>query len=302
MKILITGGNGYVAKSLYNSLKNYNEYEITSITRNDFDLTDSIATDLFFDNKFFDVVIHTAVVGGSRLKKEDDSIIEQNLKMWRNLLANRKKYDRLINFGSGAELNPTTPYGISKQIIRESLLNKSNFFNLRIFGVFDENEWETRFIKTSIRNYLNQKPIEIHQDKFFSFIYMPDLIKLVKYYIDTNTNLLEKEYDCCYPYSCPLGGIANMINSMGDYKSEIKFVDDEWGDHYFGNNSSRDLTSKLKMVGLYEGIKTVYNKLKEEKYREMDSIMKQAEVSSYEDRTVSSTIENLEFIYTSKKK
>ncbi len=30
--ILITGGNGYIAKSLYNSLKN--SYEITTINRN----------------------------------------------------------------------------------------------------------------------------------------------------------------------------------------------------------------------------------------------------------------------------
>ena len=37
MKILITGTNGYIGKSLYNALKD--KYEVTTITRQDFDLT-----------------------------------------------------------------------------------------------------------------------------------------------------------------------------------------------------------------------------------------------------------------------
>ena len=37
IKILITGGNGYIAKSLYNAFKD--TYEVTSISRNNFDLS-----------------------------------------------------------------------------------------------------------------------------------------------------------------------------------------------------------------------------------------------------------------------
>ena len=44
-------------------------------------------------------------------------------------------------------------------MIRQSILEKENFYNLRIFAVFDENEWDTRFIKTNIRHYINKKPI-----------------------------------------------------------------------------------------------------------------------------------------------
>ena len=46
MNILITGGNGYIAKSLYNALKD--KYNVTSISRDNFDLTNSEATRIFF--------------------------------------------------------------------------------------------------------------------------------------------------------------------------------------------------------------------------------------------------------------
>ena len=35
MKILITGANGYIGKSLYNALKD--KYDVTAVTRTDFD-------------------------------------------------------------------------------------------------------------------------------------------------------------------------------------------------------------------------------------------------------------------------
>ena len=41
MNILITGGKGYIAQSLYLALKN--EYNVISISRDNFDLTDSHA-------------------------------------------------------------------------------------------------------------------------------------------------------------------------------------------------------------------------------------------------------------------
>ena len=50
MKILITGGNGYIAKSLYSSLKN--SYEITTLTRNNFDLNHFRVLDSYLKHKY----------------------------------------------------------------------------------------------------------------------------------------------------------------------------------------------------------------------------------------------------------
>jgi len=257
MKILITGGNGYVAKSLHKALKD--KYKITSITRQDFDLTDAKETTQWFNNKEFDVVIHTAIVGGSRLKQENSSILDQNLQMYYNLLACKDKYKKFINFGSGAELFiEHTPYSLSKYIIKESIKELDNFYNIRIFGIFNENEWDTRFIKTSIKNYISHKPIAIHQNKLMDFFYMEDLILVVKYYIKEEKLL--KEFNCTYLESKTLLQIAEMINHLDKHRVEISVLKDGLVKGYIGSWDGLI----LPLVGLEQGIINTYNKLKHE--------------------------------------
>ena len=79
MNILITGVNGYIGKSLSENLKGYN---LTCINRKVCDLTDSEQVNNFFNDKDFDVVIHCAVVGGSRLKKDSNKVFINNIKMF----------------------------------------------------------------------------------------------------------------------------------------------------------------------------------------------------------------------------
>ena len=89
----------------------------------------------------------------------------------------RLGWKKLISFGSGAEIGyPSDPYGLSKNIINRIIKEESNFFNIRIYGVFDENELDTRFIKNNIKRYINKQPLEIHENKYMDFFYMKDLI------------------------------------------------------------------------------------------------------------------------------
>lgn len=255
MRILITGGDGYIAKSLGNLFKN--TYDITAIGRNHFDLSDCIATSKFFQSrKFFDVVIHCAVVGGNRLEKDYTDVLDTNLRMYYSLLANREYYGKLLHFGSGAELYAKdTPYGLSKYIIRESILAKSGFYNLRVFGVFNESELDTRFIKASIKRYLKGELMEVYQNRYMDFIYLPDLAKIVEYYINNET--LPKEVDCVYAEDTSLVDIANLINTLGDYQVDIK-VGKDIGSNYTGNGQHY---LPIKFVGLKQGIINTYNHL-----------------------------------------
>ena len=254
MKILITGAKGYVGKSIYSSISNI--YDVTAISRQDLDLTDTKNVIKWFEDKIFDIVIHCAVIGGSRLQSDSYEVLDKNLNMYYNLLQCKCQYKKFIHFGSGAELEDrNNPYGLSKHIIRQSILEKDNFYNLRIFGVFDENEIDTRFIKANIKRYINKEQIIIHEDKCMDFIYMPDLLKIVNYYI-INKNV-PKEVNCTYNTIYTLTKIAQVINDLNDYKVDVNVISSN-GKNYHGDGNNLN----IQFIGLKEGIKQVYEKLK----------------------------------------
>ena len=219
MRILITGANGYVGKSLHNALRG--KHYVVALTRKEVDLTKATEVKAFFDKShFFDVVLHCAVAGAPNPRSEDWNIMDNNLKMYYNLLNCKDKFGKLIHFGSGAETNASeSPYGLSKKVIAKSILEQDNFYNIKIFGVFDENELNTRFIKGNIKHYINKEPILIHQDKFMDFFYMKDLISLVDYYI--NNNNLPKQICCSYTDLYKLSEVANIINMLDEYKVDV---------------------------------------------------------------------------------
>jgi dTDP-4-dehydrorhamnose reductase len=256
MRILITGGNGYIGKSLRSALGD--KHEVTTVTRQDFDLTCWASTRRFFQDKSFDLVIHTAVAGGHRLEEDSDSVVTQNLLMYRNLLNHQDKFTKFISFGSGAELgNPTTPYGLSKQTIARHMATMPDFLNLRVFAVFDENELDRRFIKSNVLRYINGEDMIVHEDRLMDFFYMKDLITLIEFFI-SKEEWLWNEIDCVYYEKTKLTDIANTINTLSNYKVRVELEKPTQGESYTG--FWRGLP--IKLVGLEQGIKNVYNNLR----------------------------------------
>lgn len=232
MKVLITGIDGYVGKSLCYGLKDYN---ITGINRKICDLTDSNQVNSFFKDKHFDVVIHCAASGGSRLRKDSDDIFKNNIKMFENLLYEKDHYNKFIHFGSGAQYGyPLTPYGLSKKLIADMIDKTPNFYNLIIYGVFDENELDTRFIKANILKCMDDQPMVIHKDKYMDFFHMSDLIELVKVYI--NNNNCDKSIECKYEEVYRLTHIAEMISIVLGKVCKIKMNEEGLDKPYIGKN------------------------------------------------------------------
>ena len=140
-RILITGCNGYVSRNLIRLLP---QYDFFTTNRQNLDLLNIDVVDSFFKNNFFDLVINSAISGGSRLEDDNYLVLLNNILMHNNLMRNKKYFNKLINFGSGAELNrenfideksilenayPKDFYGMSKNIIAKTEINNPNFYN-----------------------------------------------------------------------------------------------------------------------------------------------------------------------------
>jgi hypothetical protein len=88
---------------------------------------------------------------------------------------------------------------------------------------------------------------------------MQDLIKVVEYYI--NMKEPPKEFDCVYPESFySLFGLATIISELDNYKVEVIYGD-KMGDDYVSKYRSE---LPIEFIGIKEGIKRTYNKLKNE--------------------------------------
>ena len=260
MKILITGKNGYVGRSLHSYL--YSKHDITIIGRQDLDLTNPNETSKFFSDKYFDLVIHTAVRGGSRLNPlEGPDVVLSNLLMYDNLIRCRDKFDRLIHFGSGAEELANTPYGFSKHIINQLMKLDPRSVNVKIYAVFDENELDTRFIKSNILRYINKENIIIHQDKKMDFFYMKDLISLIEWLINNHKEEFPiQNINCSYLEKHSLTQIAQIINSLENHKVNIVLESEEHSSDYYALHP----IMPFKLIGLEQGVKETYLKLKNE--------------------------------------
>ena len=271
-KILITGGNGYVARNIANNLS---DYDLTLANRSTLNLLDAKSVKKFFKYRFFDVVIHTATSGGSRLKEDDTNVFYENCIMHQNILDNANSFDKYISFGSGAELDrrhhidpsvdlkcayPVDPYGMSKNFIAKSGILYPNFHNIRIFNVFNEDELPSRMIKANILKYINKEPIIIHQDKWMDFFYMNDLCKIIKFVIESNTK--QKIINCSYQDKYKLSTIAEIINTLSTHKVDILINNSAFGFNYYGDYNLH--LFDIDLVGLHLGIKNTYNKLRNE--------------------------------------
>jgi GDP-L-fucose synthase len=254
LKILITGGNGYIGRSLYSVFNR--KYNCKSISILDFDLSNPHQTKKWFEeNEYYDIVIHTAIKGGMRLVKDTANVMDVNLKMYYNLLENKDHFNKLISFGSGAEIfQPETPYGLSKKIIAESIKEIDNFYNIRIFAVFDKNELNTRFIKCNLFKYINKEPIDIFTNKVMDFFYMQDLINLVDYYILNDK--LDKEINCSYKQKNTLEDISELINNLGEHKVKVNLQNNKDLQFYCGQSNL-----PITTIGLEKGIQNTYRQL-----------------------------------------
>jgi len=253
-KILITGGNGNIAKMIKNNLAS--EFDITCICRSDFNLLDFKSVQNYLSVNSFDVLIHTAITGGRRTKTENGDVVYNNLIMFENMVKFADHFKLIINFDSGAIYDrstnifcrkeedivtvPADYYGFSKYLIYNRCLQYSNIINFRIFNIFHINEEVDRFIKACFLAKKNGTSVVIGQDKYFDFMSEADFIKIIKYYlINLNSASLCKTLNLSYKKKYTLSDIALFIlHDITKLNILVKLEIDQG--NYCGNSDKLD--------------------------------------------------------------
>jgi dTDP-4-dehydrorhamnose reductase len=281
MKVLVTGANGFVGKSLSSFLERDDQFQVVALGRKDLDLLnfDNVSQVLVRENP--DVVVHCAVKGGTRFDVDTQETMEQNVQMYRNLRDQKSKFGCLINIGSGAEFDrrdsikrakenllfersPVDFYGKAKNKIARDAVMMDRFYNLRIFGCFGVLENENRFLKTVFDKNQRSETIEIDQDKEMDFVHVNDLASVVSF-ISRNfsSKKLQKDVNVVYSEKLSLSQMVDLFIPSAERRSEVRILSNS-GRDYSGDSSVLDALGieNFSSSSLKTSLLMYYNDLK----------------------------------------
>jgi len=211
-RVCVLGAGGFIGK---NVLRDTNW---VGVTREDLDLTDQRAVEEYFRSHAYDVVIHCAVVGGSRLEEDTGDVFYKNLLMFENVVTAFK--GNVLYFSSGAALRgnpPSDPYGMSKWLIDRRIETLPNAYSLRIWGCYGPGEPPTRFSAVCKR----EGHVVIDQDRYFDFIDIEDVRKIVQEYVSPKW-MMPKVCNLVYPKKLLLSQWAEKFGATWEIKDTTK--------------------------------------------------------------------------------
>lgn len=163
--IMVTGHKGFIARNIAENIK---------VLTPDFNMLNyNCLKEYIRDNKVT-TIIHCALTHD----------LYRNMAMLVNVL--RLPVKRIITFGSGAEFHdyPKAPdYKRFKEIQSKLIKGDSRVTNLILYGVYGkyENVNET-FISKAIVETLKNKKFHVKGNRTMSYLYIDDLIKVVKHF------------------------------------------------------------------------------------------------------------------------
>ncbi|MBO7672453.1 NAD-dependent epimerase/dehydratase family protein [bacterium] len=273
MNILLTGSGGFIGKNIKNSINN--KYNLLTPRSYELNLCDKTAVNNYFSDNKIDFIIHCASTGGAKGIDDPVDTIETNVSMVNNLLKYKNDSTKVMLFGSGAMYNksrnlhkvkeseigkyiPKDLYGQSKVKISEITRSRDDVLCLNIFGCYGYGEKESRFPSYAVNQNLNHQTIFINQNVVFDYLFVEDMVKIVEYFIENQWQ--DSVINITPQISVSLLEIAQTVNEISDFKSEIIVKNPVMNYEYTGDNSllMKNIPS-FSFTDIKDGIKKLYD-------------------------------------------
>ncbi len=266
MRILLTGGTGFIGQNIVAGLKHKYLFYVPS--HHELDLLDTQHVSDYIKANEIDMVIHSAVGRGPTL-------YEDTLMMFGNLIRHLGRLDKFIYLGSGAEfaknrdLNkvteeqigqfiPQDPYGLAKYICNGAIRDHKKMLNLRLFGIYGRYEkYLYKFISNAITKVIYDMDIEIMQDVLFDYLYVADFVRIIDHFIENGAEY--PDYNITPSESSKISDIAGLINQAAGKNVPIKVTQPNLNFAYTGSNARLlQAIPDFKFTSYADGINDLY--------------------------------------------
>jgi GDP-L-fucose synthase len=251
MKVLITGGSGFVGRNLAEQYAN--RLEVLAPGRAELDLLDAEAVHQYLEQHRFNVVIHAAAEHSNRGLPAAPELLDRNCRMFFNLARNERLFGRMLFLSSGAVYDrahcrpkmtedyfdthvPSDDYGFSKYICAKAIQATERVYEVRLLGVFGPYEdWRVRFISNACCRAVWDMPVAIRQDVLFDYLDVADLGWILEAFLEKD--LRHKHYNVCTGRCFALSALAEKVVRVSGKSLGIVTQRPGMGREYSGDNA-----------------------------------------------------------------
>jgi UDP-glucose 4-epimerase len=250
MKILITGGSGFIGRNIAEYFRG--RAEVLAPSHTELDLADDSAVRSYLEKAAAEVVIHGAIRPGHRNAQDPSQQFYLNTKMFFSLARNAHLFGKMLFLGSGAVYDhrhyqpkmkekyfdayvPQDELGFSKYVAAKYIERAKNIVELRLFGVFGKYEdYAIRFISNLICKAIFDLPLTLKQDRRFDYLFIDDLMPVLDYFIKHKGK--HRAYNVTSGSPVNLLALAEKIKKIAGKDLPIKVMESGIGTEYTGDN------------------------------------------------------------------